>query len=1478
MTVLKPIELEVFLRQCLICFGHGRILYVGGNTVDALRFLLNAGVDAYALLHSEEEATRVASFFSRTRVATFKAGMALDNAFPATKFDALIVAEDNGPESEVTGQVLEASIGQVAVLTQWDSGDAIVLAADSCIGGLLAGDLRRHARSRTAVFQSPFPPACEFKSCFFETLPESAAITNAEPLDVLRGADSASVAALSGVTEMCEYVRIGDSVGVFDTSGGSAARVIEQNSAPRRVFAFVPDESALRYAKANYGSVGRVRFDVYAAAAAVDEYFDVLVTTDCTRVPVSLLQGLLERLRPGGRVIMSVPEYEPSVAPAGQSTARAWLRTIAGDAADRLIIEKAFRSNSVLAAENARTWRLAALDEPLQPEAGGLIVVAMVDPLTAPNVPYVETTFETLASDDFAVVPGAGDMANPWLFKSMISIGMRLTNNDALAELNDRVMASLPSESADFGAALCGQAYRVLGKGPSAAEAHACVEKIESYLGTTGSSPQQLRWSVSLAFVAAKLAQTIGELDRCEHWALRCASMDPMPFSPLLGTKIVGALDLAASLALVRGDCVTARERLVRAVRTVRHLLSGDWINILGNEDKPLSFGLPEVAQVAEAGARCAYLLNFLDDSQFRRGLVWWEHRGYYERILDAGMRRTESLEAYASTQLRNSMRLEDVIVEKNNECSRLEGVISEKEAERLRLEGLIEEKEADRLRLEGESASARAGLENLIAGTDAARVHFQGMATETDAMRVQFERAIAEKLEEIQRLEQAFAGKEVERLRLESVIAEKEGERLRCEGMIADKEAERLRLESMLAEKESERLRCEGVIADKEAERLRLEKALLEKEWQRATLDALLAADRATARAREAFQRAADEETAAAKAAGRGCRLRWNLKRLWNVLTRGLRRAVDPATSSPDSMPATRPVQPADLVVRQPVAPIRFDDLAGRWLAQIGGATHVPVQFSDAAVAVLGISAPAGASAGGLKLVTARELSALRRGEGEVVVALFGEHDDVYALRAHVYDKIDLCIAMDQQSYGRLALLHPLVVQATPAQAVDTAQRFCAAIAQERRLGVGRVFNEVVDAPVIMLQVDNFMVGGLERVVFDLLQHLADRGFRPMLGVTGEIAPEAEAELQERRFACVRLPQEPEALRAALADNQVALVNAHYSLSLVEACGALRIPFIQTVHNMYMWLDEPSKEQWRTADQTTDGYICVSANVAMFADVNLRLARERMLVIPNGVDAASRVPLSLPESDEALRAELGFPSDSPVFVNVASINPVKGQGLLIDAFARAHAQRPGIRLLILGKHADMGYAQLLREKIAGYGLQDAVLMPGYRADVHRFVDLARAVVMPSFTEGWSLAISEAVQRHAPVIATDVGGAHEQLVDPASTVIRAWRDEWASLDGQAFYHAIANEGEFHAVRDELTRVLVEHADRLPRSARSQLQKSFTSMTPAQAYERHVEVFTAVLAHRYATPVRYASYRPQRQSRHVDADQSGADAR
>ncbi|MDR5737673.1 glycosyltransferase [Caballeronia sp. LZ016] len=1352
-------ELLAFLRQCLICFGHCRVLYVGDGLPGALRALLDAGCDAYGLALDEDEARDAAPQFPPGRVLRANDAGALPEGVSADQFDALIVARSAVAHSEASEGSEESDARDLAatrLLAQPFRQIAMLGPAHKAAGDVNRIAYRRHARTKAAWWSQPLPPASNRASVFFERMPSGVVDEQeiAPPQDILAQANSAWPTAFGDTVEACAFVRIGDIVLVLDSSVGSGARVVAQNSAARAVVGLEPGEASLAYARSRYGVDEHVSFFADAAsrpdcAASVD----VLMALDATAFPADVLHGEIARVRPGGRVIFGVSRAQAeALEQEGGASPRAWLHRVCGPQAEGLLAERAFVSSALGGGDPGRTWTEAGFDEPANID-GTLIVIAMRDPLAGRASDYVETTFATVDAPDFHVLADNRAMENPWLFKSMIAIGMRLTNNESLDALNAQVMASSPRGSADFGAALCGHAYRVLGHARSEQEMRACLTDIREYVAAAGGSAHQLRWKVSLSFVAARLAQRLGDLAAAEDWALRCAAMNPMPFSPLLGTKVVGALDLAATFALVRGDRQAARERLKQGVETVRRLLSGDWLNILGNIEKPLSFGLPEVSQLAEAGARCAYLLNHLDDADSRPGFVWHEHRGYYERILDERNTRVNLLTAGHAVLANNAVRLEA-------EVSR----------------------------------------------------------------------------------------REAERLRLEATIAESIAERQRLEGVIGELNENRQRLEALVGEINSDRARLDQAVAQKEQERIRLTEMVETLSEQQAALT------REKTGANTVVSHLAHEQP-------RGL----TLSRTWNAIKRRLNRVAGRhAAAAEEGLPAIAPG-----ARRTPGAPVSIDDIVAPWLASSGLGAH-PWRCTDRAARQLGVQAAERLAASDadarLVIVSAPELKTSPRDETRLVVALFDDTDDAYALRNEVYDKVDLCIALGPRVYERLALLHPLVARADGA-ALDVARRFASAAGGEA-LRVPVFASDLQGAPVVLLQVDSFMVGGLERVVFDLLDTLAAAGFRPMLGVTGDIAPEAEAELKARRFAYVRLPSHPKALRRLLKEHEVALVNAHYSLTLAEVCASLGIPFVQTVHNMYQWLDEPNKQKWRQADQITDCYVCVSANVAMFADSNLRLAAERMLVIPNGCDSAGRVPLATPERDPELRAELGVPQDSPVFVNVASINPVKGQGLLIEAFAIAHAARPDIRLVILGKHADASYAQRLREKIERHGLQDAVLMPGYRSDVHRFVDLARAVVMPSFTEGWSLAISEAVQRHAPVIATNVGGAREQLVDEASTVIDAYRTDWASLDGPQFYAAIANEDTLHAVRDQLAAALLAHADRPLRTARDALQRSYTSMTPAQAYERHAEVFKALLYRKSATPIRYASYRPQRQSRYL----------
>ncbi|WP_143328112.1 glycosyltransferase [Caballeronia pedi] len=1299
---------------------------------EALRVLLDAGCDAYGLALDDDEARDAASRFAPGRVHRADESGGLPEGVSSDQFDGLIVTRGASPRSDATEArdravryLLTRNFRQIAMLARPDPAAAFVNRFE----------YRLHARTKTSWWSQPLPRSDDRRSAFFERLP-SDVIREQEtalPQDMLAHQDCAWPTAFGDTVEACAFVRIGDVVLALDSSTGSAAHVIAQNSAARAVIGIEPGEASLGYARTRYGADERVSFFADAAlrtdpAASID----VLIALDSQAFAADVLHAEIERLRPGGRMVVGITRAQAAASTQeGPTSPRTWLHRACGPQAPGMLAERAFMSTARADGDTGRTWTEVDFDDPADTD-GTLVIVAMRDPLAGSAANFVETTFETVDAPDFNVLADSQAMVNPWLFKSMIAIGMRLTNDEALDALNARVMATAPRGSADFGAALCGHAYRVLGRARSEHEARTCLDDIRDYCAAAGGSAHQLRWKVSLTFVAARLAQRLGDFTAAEDWALRCAAMDPMPFSPLLGTKVVAALDLAATFALIRGDRQAARERLKQGVDTVRRLLSGDWLNVLGNIEKPLSFGLPEVSQLAEAGARCAYLLNFIDDAVSRPGFVWQEHRGFFERILDEKSARLSALTAgYA--------------VLADNEA-RLEAVASQSEAERLRLESMVADSVVERQRLEG-----------------------------------------------------VIAEMNVDRHRLESLIDEVNGDRERLHRMAVDLEQERVRLTDIV-QKRGPTLRQLG---------------------------------------------------------------------MWSAI----RRTLFGSAQAPAVASAEAPHSDAPAVPRTPGAPLSIDDIVAPWLAGFALGAR-PWRYTERAARQLGVQAdqqsPTGDADADLVIVSASELKTLPRDDMRRIVALFSDTDDAYALRNEVYDKVDLCIGLGPRAYERLALLHPMVARADGA-ALDTARRFISAADEGAALPVPAFAGELRGAPVVLLQVDSFMVGGLERVVFDLLDTLAAGGFQPMLGVTGDIAPEAEAELKERRFEYVRLPSKPDALRRLLKEREVALVNAHYSLTLTEVCASLGIPFVQTVHNMYQWLDEPNKQKWRHADETTDCYICVSANVAMFADANLRLATERMLVIPNGCDSAGMVPLATPERDAGLRAELGLPQDSPVFVNVASINPVKGQGLLIEAFAIAHAARPNIRLVILGKHADAGYAQRLREKIERHGMRDAVLMPGYRSDVHRFVDLARAIVMPSFTEGWSLAISEAVQRHAPVIATDVGGAREQLVDEASTVIDAYRTDWASLDGPQFYEAIANEDTLHAVRDQLAAALIAHADRPLRAARDALQRSFTSMTPAQAYERHAEVFKALLYRKSATPIRYASYRPQRQSRYVSND-------
>ena len=144
----------------------------------------------------------------------------------------------------------------------------------------------------------------------------------------------------------------------------------------------------------------------------------------------------------------------------------------------------------------------------------------------------------------------------------------------------------------------------------------------------------------------------------------------------------------------------------------------------------------------------------------------------------------------------------------------------------------------------------------------------------------------------------------------------------------------------------------------------------------------------------------------------------------------------------------------------------------------------------------------------------------------------------------------------------------------------------------------------------------------------------------------------------------------------------------------------------------------------------------------------------ERLFAIYNGLDFSPRSVAM--EREEFFRA-VGLNADeNSVVVGIAArLNPVKDIPTLVRAFAKAHAQRPELRLLIAGDGAQM---EELKRLTAELGVADAVCFAGWLTDVDSFYHGIDVNTLTSLSETFPYSLTEGARAGLPTIASRVGG------------------------------------------------------------------------------------------------------------------------
>ena len=196
-------------------------------------------------------------------------------------------------------------------------------------------------------------------------------------------------------------------------------------------------------------------------------------------------------------------------------------------------------------------------------------------------------------------------------------------------------------------------------------------------------------------------------------------------------------------------------------------------------------------------------------------------------------------------------------------------------------------------------------------------------------------------------------------------------------------------------------------------------------------------------------------------------------------------------------------------------------------------------------------------------------------------------------------------------------------------------------------------------------------------------------------------------------------------------------------------------------------------------AAKRADLVITVSESAAEELSTYTAIPRERMRVVPNGVD----LEIAGDAQVEATRRELGL-DDAPYVFWIGSLEPRKNVGLLVDAFARwaLHTDLPH-RLVLAGpagwvedEASVLAPALRLGDRVRTLGrVGDPELSALYRgADLFAF---------PSLHEGFGIPVLEAMAQETPVIAADIPALRE--IASGAAVLRSPDDldAWvAALD------------------------------------------------------------------------------------------------
>jgi len=208
-----------------------------------------------------------------------------------------------------------------------------------------------------------------------------------------------------------------------------------------------------------------------------------------------------------------------------------------------------------------------------------------------------------------------------------------------------------------------------------------------------------------------------------------------------------------------------------------------------------------------------------------------------------------------------------------------------------------------------------------------------------------------------------------------------------------------------------------------------------------------------------------------------------------------------------------------------------------------------------------------------------------------------------------------------------------------------------------------------------------------------------------------------------------------------------------------------LGIPVICTFHNEILipgFVERFTAIKYFVIRNCAAKFVMVAKYMQAGYLTKARLPVEKIVTIYNGVpDGKDYNPFDI----EAFRKAIDYREGDVLIANVANFRRPKGHHVIVDAAAIVKQKAPQAKILLIGDEGDGSIKSQTESRIKELQLDSNVKILGFRSDVYHILRNIDIFMLASTSEGLPISVVEAMMAAKPIIATDVGGLSEIVID-----------------------------------------------------------------------------------------------------------------